>query len=114
MPGMEKDVSVMMAKNIKLTAFMFKLMEHCSKAYDIRGVNITSSLEPQQQWNLDQKRNKTLGCSWLTNNWAKTMENIVSNLKLKRGVGGTAPAYAVSQHVKFGTYSAWIFGLPEL
>ena len=39
MPDWENQISILAAKNLKLAAFMFKLMEHCSKACDIKHVN---------------------------------------------------------------------------
>ena len=38
------QISFLTAKNLKLTAFMFKTMEHCSKDYRIQDVNSTSML----------------------------------------------------------------------
>ena len=35
---------------------MFKFMEHCSKAYDIRHVNNITVLQYQHQWELEQKK----------------------------------------------------------
>ena len=47
------QISVLAAKNLKLVAFMFKTMEHCSKDYRIQDVNRTSVLCYQHQWELD-------------------------------------------------------------
>ena len=58
--------SILAVKNLKLAAFMFKMMEHYSKAYDIQCVDSTTVLQYQQQWE--------------KNNWVKTMENIVLHL----------------------------------
>ena len=43
------QISVLVAKNLKLTAFRFKSMEHFSKAHDIRHANSTSVLKYQHQ-----------------------------------------------------------------
>ena len=50
------QIPILVAKNLKLTAFMFKLMECCSKAYDIKHVNSTSVMQYQHQWELEQKK----------------------------------------------------------
>ena len=48
--------SVLTMKNLKLLAFMFKTMEHCSKDYWIKDINSTSVLHYQHQWELEQKK----------------------------------------------------------
>ena len=56
MPYMRNQISFLVAKNLKLAAFMFKLMKLCSKPYNIRCINITSILQYQHQWELEQKK----------------------------------------------------------
>ena len=36
---MGRQIIILVANNLKLATFMFKLMEHCSKSYDIICVN---------------------------------------------------------------------------
>ena len=43
------QISVLATKNLKLVAFMFKMMKHCSKNYLIRDVNRTFVLRYQHQ-----------------------------------------------------------------
>ena len=43
-PDRGNKISILATKNLKLTAFMFKTMEHCFKDYKIRCVNSTSVL----------------------------------------------------------------------
>ena len=52
----EKQISFLVAKNLKLAAFMFKMMEHCSWTYNMRLVGSTTVLEYQHQWELEQKK----------------------------------------------------------
>ena len=49
MPDRRNQISVMAAKNLNLAAFMFKSMEHCSKAYHNGCVNSASVLKYQHQ-----------------------------------------------------------------
>ena len=49
------QISILAAKNLKLAAFMFKMMEHRSKSDDTRHVSSTSVLKYQHQWELEQK-----------------------------------------------------------
>ena len=56
MPDRGNRNSILAAKNMKLAAFMFQLMEHCSKVYDIKHVDNTSVLQYQHQWELEQKK----------------------------------------------------------
>ena len=76
-------------------------MENCSKDYKVRGVNSTSVLQYQQQWELEQKKtDETKAPKVDKNNWAKTMANIVLHLMLMRGMRGVLLAYVVQNHVK--------------
>ena len=57
-PDRGKHISVLATKNLKLAAFMFKTMEHCSKDKEIRCVNSTSVLcYINRNWN--RKRQMT-------------------------------------------------------
>ena len=47
-PDRGSQISVLAAKNLKLVAFTFKTMEHCSKDYRIQDINSTSVLCYQQ------------------------------------------------------------------
>ena len=86
MPDRENRISIPVAKNLELSAFMFKSMEHCSKAYSIKHVNSSSVLQYQHQCKLEQKKtDDTKMLKVDKNNWAKTMKNIVLHLKLVRG-----------------------------
>ena len=107
------QISVLAAKNLKLTAYIFKLMEHCSKVYDIRCVNSTFVLQHQHQWELEQKKTDGLKVPKVTkDNLANTVENIVLYLKLMRGVRGTPLVYVVWHHIKVAhilpEYSAYL------
>ena len=76
-------------------------MKNCSKDYEIRQVNSTSVLQYQHQCELEQKKIDDAGAPKVDkNNWAKTIENIVLNLKLVRCIRGALPAYVVRCHVK--------------
>ena len=80
--------------------FTFKMIECCSKDYKVRHVNITSVLQSQHQWELEQKKtNDSEAPKVDTNKWAKTMENIVLHLKLMRGMRGALLAYVVQRDV---------------
>ena len=71
------------ANNLKLTAFMLKMLYYCSRSYDMRCVNSTSALKYQHQLELKQKKSDYLKVPKVDkNNWARTMENIVLHLKL--------------------------------
>ena len=95
------QISILVAKNLKLIVFMFKSMKCCSKAYDIKHVNGTSVLCYQHQWELKQEKTDNIKASKVDkNNWAKTMENIVLYLKLVRGVRGSSLACVIQHHVK--------------
>ena len=84
------QISVLVTKNLKLMAFMFKTMEHCSKDYRIQDINSTSVLHYKHQWELEQKKADNIEAPKVDkNNWAKTMENIVMYLKVVRGMRGT-------------------------
>ena len=43
------QISVLATKNLKLDAFMFKTMKHCSKDFRIQDINSTSVLRYQHQ-----------------------------------------------------------------
>ena len=45
MPDRGNQISFLAAKSMKLTAFMLKMLEHCSRAYNIKYVNSTSVLK---------------------------------------------------------------------
>ena len=83
-------------ENLKLVAFMFKTMEHCTKDYRIQNINSTSVLCYQYQWELKQKKSDNIKAPKVdNNNWAKTMENIVIYFKLVRDMRGTPLDYMV-------------------
>ena len=85
---------------MNLTAFMFKTMECCSKAYDIKHVNSMSVLNCQHQCELEQKKTDDAKVPKVDkNNWAKTMENIALHLKLIRGMRGIPLTYVFTCHV---------------
>ena len=92
MPERGNHISVLVAKNLMLSAFIFKLMEHCSKPYDIKHVNRRQVLEYQHQLKLEQ--------------------NAVLHLKLLRVVQGVPLAYVVRHHIKVAyispEYSAYV------
>ena len=68
-------IFVLAAKNLKLTMFMFKTMEWCSKPYDNFHVNSNSVLQYQHQWELEQKKTDDLEVTKVDeNNWTKMME----------------------------------------
>ena len=60
MPDRGNQISILAMKNLKLAAFMFKSMGHCSKDYNITCVNRTSVLKYQHQWVLEQKKTEDL------------------------------------------------------
>ena len=60
-PDRGDQISILVAKNPKLEAFMFMSMDDCSKADDTRPVNSTSMLQYQHQWELEEKKKMTLG-----------------------------------------------------
>ena len=95
-PDRGNQISILMAKYLELTAFMFKSVKHCSKAYDIQQINSTSALQCQYQWELKQKKTDDAKVPKVgKNNWVKTMENIVLHLKLGRGMRGAPLAYVI-------------------
>ena len=55
-PDRRNQISILSEKNMKLSTFLFKMMKHCSKAYDIQCVNSTSVLQYQHQRELEQKK----------------------------------------------------------
>ena len=101
MQDRENQISVLAKMNLKLAAFMFKLIKHCFKDYDIRCVNIKSVLKYKHQWELEQKKTEDLEQPKVDkNNWANTMKNTVLHLRLVIGMRGTLLAYVVWYHVK--------------
>ena len=56
MPARGNQISVLVVKNLQLSAVMFKMMEHFSRAYDIRCVGNTTVLKYLHQWELEQKK----------------------------------------------------------
>ena len=81
-----------MAKNLKLTAFIFKIIV----AYNIQCVNSTSALKYQYLQELEQKKIGDIKVPKVgKNNRVKTMEKIVLYLELVRGVRGVPFAYVV-------------------
>ena len=95
------QISLLAATNLKLATFMFKMMEQCSKIYDVNHVKSKKLLEYQNQWEFEQKKKDDLKVPKVgKSNWAKTMEAIVFHFKLVRGVWGVSLAYLVRQHVK--------------
>ena len=95
-PYRGNQISALVANNLNLTAFMFKSIECCFKAYDIRHVTSTSVLQYQHQWELEQKKADDLEAPKIDkNNSVNSMKNIVLHLKLMREVKGTPLAYVV-------------------
>ena len=88
------------AKNLKLAAFMSKLIEHCSKSYNIKCVDGTSVLQYQHQLKLEQKKDDLKMLKIDKNNWGKTVENIMLHLKLMRMIRGNPLADVVQHHIK--------------
>ena len=52
MPDRGNEISVLAARYLKLVAFMFKTLEHCSKAYEIKHVKSISVLQYHYQCKL--------------------------------------------------------------
>ena len=52
-PDRGNKISVLATKNVKLTVFMLKTMEHCSKDYKIRNINSTlcCTISTNGSWN---------------------------------------------------------------
>ena len=87
MPKKGNEISVLVAKNLKLAVLMFKMMEHCTVPSDIHHVTGRKVLEYQHQWELEQKKTDELNMTKVDqSNWAKIMEAIVLHLKLVRWV----------------------------
>ena len=100
-PDRGNQISIQAVKNLKIATFMFKMIEHCSKAYDIGVVNITSVMQYQHQWELEQKKSdNTEAFKVDKDNWAKTMESIELHLKLIREMRGTLLASVVWFYIK--------------
>ena len=96
----EYQISIPAAKNLKLAACMFKMIEHCSRTYDNRHVCSTTELKHQHQWELEQKKQDSIEAPKEDKIISKTMENIVLYLKLMKGVREVPSAYMVHCHVK--------------
>ena len=62
MPDRGNQISVLMMKNLKLTAFIFKMMEYCSRIYGMRCIDSASFLQYLYQWELEWKKQMTLKC----------------------------------------------------
>ena len=85
---------------------MFKMVEQCSKPYDIHSVNSRAVLDYQHQLELEQKKTDDLKLPKLDKyNLAKTIENKVLHLRLMRGVRGVSLVYVVRQLVKVADMS---------
>ena len=54
------QISILVAKNLKVTAFMFKSMEHWPKTYNNRYADYASVLQHQHQWEWEQKNTDDL------------------------------------------------------
>ena len=94
--GQGNQISILTMKNLKLTAFAFKNINHCSKAYDIKCISNTSVLQYQHQWELEQKKTENTKVSTVDkDDQAKTMENTILHFNLIRGVRGVWLAYVV-------------------
>ena len=93
-------ISVLSAKNCKLMAFMFKMMEHCSKDYRIQDINSTAVLYYQHQGKLEQNESDNIEVLDDKNNWVKTMKDIVMYLKIMRDMKGTPLAFVIWCHGK--------------
>ena len=100
MPESGNQISIIIAKNLKLAVFMFKMMKCCSKAYYIKYVNSISVLQHQHQWKLEQKKADNTKVPKIDkNDWMRTMETIVLHLKLVKGARGAPLAYVVQCHI---------------
>ena len=85
MPDKVNQIFVLVIKHVKLTVFVFKTMEHCSKHHDNYHLNSRRVLENLHQSDLEQKKDRCI---------------IVLHLKLMRGVQGVSLDYVVKQHIK--------------
>ena len=91
----------MQTKNLNLAAYMFKIMEHCSRTCNVSNVDSASVLKYQHQWELEQNKLDTTKASKVDkNSWAKSMDNIVLHLKLMRLMSVFLLAYVVRCHIK--------------
>ena len=88
-------------KNLKLAMFMYKRMNHCSKAFDVYQVNSRRLLENRKHWKSKQKKKEDLKVPKVDKiNCAKTMGAIMLHLQLIKGMQGDRLVYVVRQHVK--------------
>ena len=72
MPDMGNQIPILAAKNSKLAAFIFKLMDHCSKTCNISCVGSVTVLQFQHQWEQEQKGpDDTKAPKLDKNNWGK-------------------------------------------
>ena len=78
-----------MTKNLRFAMSMFKMMECCSKPYNIECVGHRSVLKYQHQKVLKQKMVNDIQLAQVNkNNWMKIMKAIVLHLRLVMGVQG--------------------------
>ena len=94
------QIYILKLKNLKLTMFMFKMMECLSKPYHIKNVHRREVVVNQHHWELEQKKTDDLEVTKVDkSNWVKTIENIVFHLNLMRRVRAVPLANVVRQHV---------------
>ena len=55
-PDRGNKISVLATNNLKLAGYIFKMMAHCSRTYNIRLFGSTTALKYQQQRELKQKK----------------------------------------------------------
>ena len=98
------QISILVAKNLMLSMFMFKMMEYCSKPCNMKHFNSREELVYQHQWKLEQRKTDDLNVPKIDkNNCAKTMENIVLHLKLMREMRSVPFSYVV-RHPGYTVY----------
>ena len=90
------QISIFVAEKLKLVAFIFEMMEHCSKSYNIF---CECFIVPASMGHGAEKDRQPQGVQRSKHNWAKMMDAIVLYLKLVRGVQGVLIAYVVRQHI---------------
>ena len=106
MPDRVNQISIVATKNLKLIVFIFKMLECCSKPYNMFCVNSRAVIVYQHLWELEQNQGDDFEVPIIDKNkWAKTMEYVVHHLKLVRGVRGVPLAYAVRHHIKVADIS---------
>ena len=111
MPDRGNRISVLEAKNLKLTAFMFKTIECCSQAYVI---NSTSVLLHEHQWELEQKKTDSTEAPMVDkNNWVKNNgKHSVAPQACYRYDGDSVGLCGLTS-CQGSPYLAWIWHLPE-